>query len=236
MIQITFPGAPVVCVTLRRSAQARRYSLRVSRVKGSVTLTLPTRAPQEEAIAFARDKLDWIREHLGACMAPVLAVPGARILVEGTQRCVQLSQSSRTVELTPTELRVPVKAGNVGLHIEAFLKHRARDRLAAASDRYAAQLGCSYNTLSLRDTRSRWGSCSSQGRLMYSWRLVLAPPQVLDYVAAHEVAHLAEMNHSPRFWAHVATLCPDYARHRAWLRQEGETLHRYRFRVEEIAG
>jgi predicted metal-dependent hydrolase len=90
-------------------------------------------------------------------------------------------------------------------------------------------LGRRFSRLSLRDTRSRWGSCSSRGGLSYSWRLILAPPDVLDYVAAHEVAHLAEMNHSPAFWALVARLCPGYQAPRGWLRREGAGLHRYRF-------
>ncbi len=105
----------------------------------------------------------------------------------------------------------------------------ARDRLVAACDGHAARLGRGYRSLTLRDTRSRWGSCSAAGGLMFSWRLILAPPEILDYVAAHEVAHLAEMNHSPAFWRVVAGLCPDYARHRAWLRKHGQTLHAYDF-------
>ena len=97
--------------------------------------------------------------------------------------------------------------------------------LRAACDRHAAALGRSYQAIVLRDTRSRWGSCTSDGRLMFSWRLAMAPLAVLDYVAAHEVAHLRHMDHSPRFWAAVAGLVPDYAQHRDWLRRhDGRTL------------
>lgn len=110
-----------------------------------------------------------------------------------------------------------------------FLKTQARARLVAASDMYAARLGQPYRRITLRDTRSRWGSCSSQGALMYSWRLILAPPRVLHYVAAHEVAHLSEMNHSPAFWAVVAQLFGPCDAERRWLRQEGAALHRIRF-------
>ena len=106
---------------------------------------------------------------------------------------------------------------------------QARDRLVAASDGYAAALGRPYARITLRDTRSRWGSCTSDGGLMYSWRLILAPPEILDYVAAHEVAHLKEMNHSSAFWAVATQLYgpSDEARH--WLRNAGSELHRYRF-------
>ena len=105
----------------------------------------------------------------------------------------------------------------------------ARDVLATACDAYAARLGRPYAGLTLRDTRSRWGSCSSAGRLMFSWRLILAPPEVLRYVAAHEVAHLAQMNHSPAFWAEVTRIHGPYAAERKWLRTEGNALHRFRF-------
>ncbi|HGG06475.1 MAG TPA: M48 family peptidase, partial [Aliiroseovarius sp.] len=117
-----------------------------------------------------------------------------------------------------------------GARLAALFKHHARQRLGEASDRYAAALGRPYSGLSLRDTRSRWGSCSAEGRLMYSWRLIMAPPEVLDYVAAHEVAHLAEMNHSPAYWAGLARLMPDYKAPRLWLRKNGADLHAVRFR------
>ncbi len=127
-------------------------------------------------------------------------------------------------------IEVPESAAAPGAHVEGLLKAHARDRLADASERYARQVARPIKRISLRDTRSRWGSCSSAGALMYSWRLIMAPPDVLDYVAAHEVAHLCEMNHSSRFWELVEKLCPDYASHRVWLRREGASLHRYRFR------
>ena len=108
-------------------------------------------------------------------------------------------------------------------------KGGARDRLAGACDDYAALLGKPYARITLRDTRSRWGSCTSDGRLMFSWRLIMTPPEVLDYVAAHEVAHLAQMNHSPAFWAEVTRIYGDYQAPRQWLRDHGGGLHRYRF-------
>ena len=106
---------------------------------------------------------------------------------------------------------------------------RARDALAAAADGYAARLGRTYTGLSLRDPRSRWGSCSSAGRLMFSWRLILAPVDVLEYVAAHEVAHLAHMNHGPGFWAEVDRIHGPHGPPRQWLRTYGASLHRFRF-------
>ncbi len=122
-----------------------------------------------------------------------------------------------------------VSPKNSSTQLKAFLKTRARDALAAPVAHYAGILGQEVHRITLRDTRSRWGSCTAQGHLMFSWRLVMAPPEVLDYVAAHEVAHLVEMNHSARFWAVVARLRPDYQTQRDWLRREGAGLHRVMF-------
>jgi predicted metal-dependent hydrolase len=101
--------------------------------------------------------------------------------------------------------------------------------LVQASDHYAAKIGRRVTRVTLRDTRSRWGSCTAEGALMYSWRLIMAPPEVLRYVAAHEVAHLVEMNHSNRFWAVVEGLYPGWQTQRAWLRSHGGALHGLRF-------
>lgn len=154
---------------------------------------------------------------------------GSRLPVEGRLARVVPTEARRG-ELAGDLIEVPRKAAAPGVHVETMLKSLARDRLEETSRRHAGSLGRPFSALALRDTRSRWGSCSSAGRLMYSWRLIMAPPEVLDYVAAHEVAHLAEMNHSPAFWRTVKQLCPGYEAPRAWLRREGAGLHRYRFR------
>ncbi|ATI42854.1 zinc metalloprotease [Pacificitalea manganoxidans] len=226
--EIELPGDPTITIRLRRSAAARRYLLRVSRLDGRVTLTLPRRGSKREALNFAREKAAWIRQHLTDRPCTVEALPGAQIPVEGRMRVLERAPVRR-LRLEPDRLLLPAGRAGGPSAIAAFLRELARDRLRGASDHHAAALGLSFTRLTLRDTRSRWGSCSSQGALMYSWRLILAPPAVLDYVAAHEVAHLEEMNHAPAFWAVVARTCPDYATPRKWLRDHGEELHRYRF-------
>jgi hypothetical protein len=203
-------------------------SLRVSRLDGRVTLSLPPRAREDEAMAFLRAQEDWIRKALVNVVPSDAVGIGAEIPVEG-QLLRLVPGKGRSLMIAEGALHVPGDAARAGVRVAAYLKHRARDRLAQASDRYAQQLGRSYRTLTLRDTRSRWGSCTADAGLMYSWRLIMAPPLVLDYVAAHEVAHLAEMNHSSRFWAVVAGLMPDYERHRHWLKTQGHALHSYRF-------
>jgi len=227
-------GTPTVRVHLRRSHRARQMSLRVSRLDGKVTLTLPRRAPMGAALAFLEERGPWIRGHLETIDPAVEVALGVALPVEG--RTLRMVPGPRT-ELRPEagELAVCTRAASPAGAAAGVLKALARDRLTAASDRYAARLGRPYARITLRDTRSRWGSCTEAGALMYSWRLVMAPPEVLDYVAAHEVAHLAEMNHSARFWETVERLCPGYRAHRTWLRQRGQDLHRYRFTQVRMA-
>ncbi|MHA6324758.1 M48 family metallopeptidase [Roseivivax sp. CAU 1753] len=225
---IELRGNPPIAVILRRSAQARKISLRLSGIDGRVTLTLPRSVPEREGLAFLHEKEPWLRGHLERRAEPIAIGPGAVLPVEGIARTIRPGPGRR-IALTATELLVPGPAPRIAARLHGHLKGLARDRLAAASDRYAAALGRSYSRITLRDTRSRWGSCSSQGALSYSWRLILAPPDVLDYVAAHEVAHLAHMNHSARFWDAVSALYGDWQGPRRWLREQGADLHRYRF-------
>lgn len=228
MSEVFLPGDPPIPLILRRSGRTRRISLRISQLDGRVTLSMPSRLPEREALEFARSKESWIRKHLDARGADVPVTLGAEVPVGGRMLKV-VAGTGRRVELFAGSVAVPGPADRVGKRLGAYLKEVARDRLAGASDDYAARLGKGYNRLTLRDTRSRWGSCTSDGGLMYSWRLIMAPPDVLDYVAAHEVSHLAEMNHSSAFWAHVERIYGDYKAPRKWLRQQGSDLHRYKF-------
>ncbi|AXI44948.1 M48 family peptidase [Sulfitobacter sp. SK012] len=221
-------GDPPIPLILRRSAQARRISLRISQLDGRVTLTLPKRLAEREALDFARSKEAWIRKHLDARGEDVVIGLGAELPLGGRMLKVQEAPGRRVV-ISEEGVFVPGPASRVPTRLQAHLREVARDRLAGACDDYAAILGRSYNRLSLRDTRSRWGSCTADGGLMFSWRLIMTPPEVLDYVAAHEVAHLAEMNHSQAFWDLVTKIYGDYAPPRRWLRTHGSTLHRYRF-------
>lgn len=228
MSENVLPGDPPIPLILRRSGRARRISLRISQLDGRVTLTLPNRVPEREALAFAREKEAWIRKHLAARGADVAVGIGAQLPVGGVMHEV-VAGTGRQIRFDAGRVAVPGAPDRAGPRLAAHLRQVARARLAEASDDYAARLGKPYRAITLRDTRSRWGSCTVEGRLMYSWRLILAPPEVLDYVAAHEVAHLAEMNHSDAFWAQVTRIYGPYETPRRWLRTHGGDLHRYRF-------
>lgn len=214
-------GQPPIPVALRRSARARRLSLRVSSLDGRVTLTVPPRTALRLARDFAESKEPWIRAQLTRIAPPVLVGAGTVLTV--------LDQPVTVIDGPKLQYDGGTLAVNSPKQAQAWVKEQARAALTAASDRYAAQLGRRYARLTLRDTRSRWGSCTSDGRLMYSWRLALAPRPVLDYVAAHEIAHLERMDHSPDFWRVVDRLCPDWRDHRGWLRSHGAKLHGIRF-------
>lgn len=228
MGQAVLQGNPPVTITLRRSARARRVSLRVSGLDGRVTLTMPPWFSEAEALAFAEQKSGWIRRHLSEQEVPVRPELGGELPFEGRLHVLEPGSGRRVVQQDGA-LQVPGVPEQVPARLKGFLTHAARDRLAASADRYASALGRRYGRITLRDTRSRWGSCTSAGDLMFSWRLIMAPPEVLDYVAAHEVAHLQELNHSPAYWAVVARLMPGYEVPRRWLKTNGQGLHRYRF-------
>ena len=212
-----------VPVTLRRSSRARRMTLRVGRTDGEVTLTLPPRADLAEGRAFLDLHRGWIARRVAATPPRRPVRVGATVPVGGVERPV-LPGAGRAARWDGAAIRVPDDE-RAGVRVAALLKATARGRLAVRAAHHAAALGRPFGRITLRDPRSRWGSCSGRGDLMFSWRLVMAPDDVLDYVAAHEVAHLAHMDHSARFWACVARLMPDHAPRRDWLRREGAALH-----------
>lgn len=213
-------------VRVIRRRGARRVTLSISRATGEVTITLPPRFSMARAGAFLEDHRGWLADRLAARPRGIPFEDGMTLPYRGrTLRVVR--RDGRGVRLDGERIEVGGPADALPGALERWLRDRARQRLRARSEAHAEALGVTFARLAIRDTRSRWGSCSTSGTLSYSWRVVLAPDAVLDYLAAHEVSHLREMNHSPRFWAHVAALCPDHARWQGWLRENGPDLHRY---------
>ena len=216
-----------LAVALRRSDRARRMTLRVGRTDGRVTLTMPRGAALGEGRAFVARQRGWIARQVAA------VPPSHPVRVGGTmplfgEAVPVVAGTGRAARWTDGAVAVPPD-DRAGPRVALLLKRLAHDRLAARVAHHAAALGRAPGRITLRDPRSRWGSCSGRGDLMFSWRLAMAPPAVLDYVAAHEVAHLLHMDHSPRFWAAVARLMPDHAPRRLWLRREGAALHAVAF-------
>jgi predicted metal-dependent hydrolase len=224
---------PDLPVRLRVTARARRFTLRLEPSGDGAVLTMPPGVPMSEARMFLVRQSGWLTRALARQPGRVVVGPGTRLPVAGNEVEIHAIDGPRRVPRLEDGRLILSGAGargfQVGPRVTAFLKTRARNALVPAAQRYAGLLGRQATAITLRDTRSRWGSCTAQGRLNFSWRLAMAPPEVLDYVAAHEAAHLVEMNHAPRYWAVVARILPDYQRHRAWLKSEGRKLHGFRF-------
>ena len=218
-------------VRVRRHRQARRYTLRIDSASRNVVLTMPPRGSLRQAQEFAEKHGGWIAARLQRLPEPAPFAEGAVIPLRGVDHRIVHRRGRGTVWVEAGDdgrlLCVAGQAPHVARRVGDFLKREAKQDLEEASRRAAAQLAVAIKRVSVRDPSSRWGSCSSTGVLSYSWRLIFAPPFVLDYLAVHEVAHLVEMNHSRRFWRLVEKICPDYPRAKAWLDAHGTGLHRY---------
>lgn len=215
-------------VAIRRSPRARRIQIRVAPVGGKVELVLPPGATREEGLAFIETKRGWIAERTRTALPRVPFADGTVFPFLGGELTIRLAASPRPgTRREGSTLRVAGRPEDLPNAVEGWLRRAARAEIEPRAKEKSARLGKPHGRIAIRDTTSRWGSCSARGNLGFSWRLVLAPPEVLDYVVAHEVAHLAEHNHGKRFWAHVARLCEDPEASRRWLRRNGAGLHRY---------
>ena len=235
MLQVAFEGA-VYSIALRRHTRARRYTLRVQAATRSVVLTMPTRGSLREAKGFAERNGPWIAARLKRLPQAIPFEDGITLPLRGVSHTIVHRPGTRGTAWTETAkdgskdgpiLCVAGGRAHMTRRVRDFLKKEAKHDLTVASRRYAAALGVKIKRITVRDQTSRWGSCTADGVLSYSWRLILAPPHVLDYLAAHEVAHLVEMNHSAHFWRVVKRICPDYERAKDWLNAQGNALHRY---------
>ena len=221
-------------VEVRRHAGARRLTLRVSRTRRAVIVTIPLQCDLNEAGSFISRNIDWVRERLDNLPDPVLFVHGSAMPLRGEPHAIVFTGSgpSRLVELNRTaaprpEICVPGTNATAEKRLRGWLFDEAKRDLDSAVMVHAKRLNVQPKRIVVRDQTTRWGSCSTTRVLSFSWRLVLAPPAILEYVAAHEVAHLAEMNHGQRFWALVRKTLPDFETSKRWLQVYGLDLHRY---------
>ncbi|SFV25690.1 M48 family metallopeptidase [Hyphomicrobium facile] len=221
-------------VEVRRHPGARRLTLRVSRTRRAVIVTLPLQCDLDEAGTFLNRHIDWVRARLDSLPNHVPFEDAAAMPLRGTPHTISFTGNPRTRVITIDDRQgrrpsiiVPGDKERAPDRLTRFLFDEAKRDLAASVAKYTRPLSVKATRIGIRDQTSRWGSCSTTGALSFSWRLILAPSFVLDYVAAHEVAHLAEMNHGPRFWALVKKICPDFETAKQWLQVLGPDLHRY---------
>lgn len=226
-------GSQFFAIRLRRHRRARRYTLRIHPTDREAILTMPPRGTLGEAKEFAQLHGGWIAARLGRLPKAAPFQTGTVVPLRGVaHRIVHRAGERGTVwtETRDSGEKILCVAGDVDYidrRVRDYLKREARKDLQKSALAYAQVLGVRVKRLSIRDQSSRWGSCTSAGSLSFSWRLILAPAYVLDYLAAHEVAHLVEMNHSARFWRVVARVCPSVERAKRWLDTYGNDLHRY---------
>jgi len=220
-------GGTEATIHWRRSKRARRVSLRIDPQLGLVVVTLPMRAGRAAGVALLNDNANWVSDRLAALPIATRLADSAIIMIHG-----------HPVEIrhTPGKLGGAILEDNV-LHVSgdpAFLARRATDFLRKKARRIltekvaavVGQAGVHAKSVTIKDTRTRWGSCSPDGVLMFSWRLIMAPEFVQDYVVAHEVAHLKHLNHGPAFWALTESLSPHRHDATTWLHTHGAKLLR----------
>ena len=218
-----------VPVAIRVSPRARRLLLRIDAADRSVELVIPQGVSAEQGLRFLDAHRGWIAARLAALPQSVPFSEGAIVPVMGVPHRIrrQTNPAAPPVEIGDGEIRVRGDPAHLPRRVRDHLAHLAGRELASRARGHAARIGKTVHRVTVRDPKSRWGSCSGEGNLSFSWRLIFAPEAVIDYVVAHEVAHLAEMNHGPRFWKLVRGLTPDTATPRAWLKRHRSELLSY---------
>ena len=217
-----------VPLELKRHPRARRITLRLNAAGDGVQLVLPKRTAIQEAVTFAQRNSGWILKHLAKVPERIPFAPGAVIPILGEHHVIAHDPVGRNgVIRADGTIRVCGQPEHLPRRLTDFLKREARNEIGSRAREKALRIDRRVGRLSLRDTRSRWGSCNSQGDLNFSWRLILAPEAVLDYVVAHEVAHMVHLNHSQRFWKLAGALSQDMPAAKAWLTRNSAELWRY---------
>ena len=226
--QITLPTGRVP-VRVRVSPRARRLALRIDAQAEAIELVLPRRTSVPRALSFIEENRAWLDKRINALPPRTVLAEGASVPI--LDRLHRIRRVARTrdhkhVWLEDGEIKVAAEPEHIARKIIEFLKDFARKEFYRRAMRLAASIGRKIGRITVRDTTTRWGSCSAKGNLAFSWRLIMAPEAVLEYVVAHEVAHLAEMNHRPRFWKLVEKLAPGVDRQRLWLNRHRARLLR----------
>jgi predicted metal-dependent hydrolase len=217
-------------LTIKQHDRATRITLRIEPGGRALKMTVPKGLAAREVNAFLDRHQGWLLTKLAKFSSETNLRDGGEILFRGIKHRIEHTGSLRGLTETmvvdgKSILRVSGLPEHTGRRIAAFLKKEARVDLERLSRMHAASIKAPIRSISMKDTRSRWGSCSSEGNLSFSWRIVMAPPSVIDYLAAHEVAHLKEMNHGPHFWALCKKLCPHMEEAKSWLKRHGSQLH-----------
>lgn len=220
----TVPPVDIHGVRVVPNNRARRLSLRVDAKRGDVVLTWPRRGSLRAAEKFVLENMDWVEKHRQKLPARRRFDAGACVSVAGQVYIIEHRSGRGLTRIEDNKIVVHGGAEHIHRRVRDFIKSEALRHLTALSHEKAAALGLGPAPVRLRDPQTRWGSCGPDGKLMYSWRIVFAPYDVMDYLVAHEVAHRVQMNHSPAFWRLCASLTTDAKTSRRWLNENGKSL------------
>jgi len=218
-------------LSIRRSKQAKRMALRVDNFSRKMNLVVPNKVSLDKAWRFAFEHKEWIETRMSKIPAPIVFAHGANLPILGRERVLYISSRTNLktarIKLEDDRLFVPINDKETAPRIVRFLKKEARGAIEQLAFRKAEKINKPIKSIQIRDTKSRWGSCGSKGQLSFSWRLIFAPWDSLDYVVAHEIAHLSHLNHGKEFWALCEALSENYTTGKDWMRNNGHSLLRY---------
>ena len=234
LINMNFPkiiayNGHKIPLRLRYNTKAKRIILRVDQETGGAIITLPPHSSKTEALSLVNERVDWIVDKIKGLPPKITLTDGQSLTLMGQLITIRHRPDLKMgVQLIGSEMITSGKIEHLHRRIVDWLKKYTKEIIAPRAHNMASQLECKINRISIRDTKSRWGSCSSQGNLSFCWRLIMTPEWVLNYVIAHEVSHLKHMDHGPEFWQIVGTFGVKPKQARIWLNQHGRVLQRIR--------
>ena len=217
-------------VVISRKNNIRRLSLKVCRITGKITINAPKFLAESEIYKFYSLNRSWIHNQINQCLVPKIVKEGLFIPVEGNLYEIVVKKSCSEIKfLGNNQICIPKNISNIGKEIQTFLIEYCKSVMIPIISKKSNLIRQKIKKISFKDTKSRWGSCSSTGSIMLNWRLIMVPPPVYNYVIIHELAHLVHMNHGPLFWKLVQELSPNYSKDKEWLKKNSREIRRYVF-------
>ena len=212
-------------LVFKHHKRAKHLKLRYDATHDRAVITMPPRSSEREATKFASKHISWLNKQRNLAPTRIYLLPGYSIPFKGVNRLIIHTPDNKgRIKINDNEIIVGGSLEGFSLRLENYLKKMARVDIEPIANAMAVRTDKSFKRIQIRDTKSRWGSCSSSGNLSFSWRLIMTPPEILEYVVAHEIAHLTEMNHSQAFWHVVDTLIDHAIVSRKWIKNQGQHL------------
>ena len=217
-------------IVINRKNNIRRLSLKVCRITGKISINAPIFFPQTEINKFFVSNRSWIKNQIKQCAVPRVVKGGLFLPIEGNMYEIVVKNSCTKIKfLKKNQICIPTNISNIGKGVQTFLQEYCKLIMMPIISKKSNLFGKKIKKITFKDTKSRWGSCSSSGSIMINWRLIMAPPSVYNYVIIHELAHLVHMNHGLLFWKLVYELSPNYSKDKEWLKKNGQEIRRYMF-------